>query len=810
MPLYIGAKSKGELYLGSQPDRQFYLGETSFWPDTHYPVPTRKDAAITLSPSGNVSTLTSYADNIRMAIADEPVPEGKIYFEITITKTRQGGSGGLGFGLTTVDALTNYDDFNLGCGSYWFGGTPNTYINNNTPPFINWGTAWADGDVLSLEFDSVAQIIRFRQNGGTWTADQSTAAVTDPRYIYTYFADTNAGAIITLNTGDSPFVYEPSAGFRGVAWPASDDISIPNLEGQWSTAMNAYLRGERNVRVGWEGDSTGAGYGAIAAALTRNNKAMSTFSQMCSRINRRTGLYANASAIVGSNNATDTRVYDYQVSFPNSQGWAFASQGVEGDVGKTAGGWLTLAQTYNPPSKYNFAPVPVVDTFEFINPKNINVDKNWILSVNDIEKQTVANGSALYPPGELVTETVTETVGQNILNFKASNTTTTYFVGVIAYNSAAKEITLLNMGWSGAKTTDWLVSVNTAWNPQDTLDALDLDLAIICIGINDYNNGSPISTSTFQTNVETMIQRRMDAGSSVLVVVPNPIGGTYSANGNTYATAIIAAATAKGVPYLDVRTLPGFADYTTANSNGLMYDTLHPNAVGYGIIAKAISEYILPLDLFPEIVSDDIFVDTFQRTIATTQDATKRLSDTKARLVEGTENTTAITTGPLIYTDGFIYFNTTNAQGARGVMANIMPDTPDYEVEIVVNWKSVINGELTGVYGRWRGDNREAYHVRFNSGTGVQLYYVQPGGVFTQIGSNYSFTPTVGVDYTLILRMNGTTISAILNGVEIISGTNSTRNRLGFAAIRSYPVGSGQTTTTGAHIKSFKIRKLAA
>ncbi|MDC7677046.1 SGNH/GDSL hydrolase family protein [Asticcacaulis machinosus] len=369
---------------------------------------------------------------------------------------------------------------------------------------------------------------------------------------------------------------------RGVSGPVVPDLPI------WRAARAAVTAGERNARILCIGDSTTAGHGAYAAGMGDNNKAGAWPTQLAALINARGGT-ASWSSIIGNNNASDTRLYDNQVTFPSGQGWNFST--AAGVAGSTLGGYHTTASVHSPPSKYNFAPINACDTFEVYNPKAGGNARAWILSVNDgADLATVSNMQTPSPPGAFEKYTLTTAMGANVLNIRAQNTETTYLAGIIAYNSAVREISVLNAGWSGAKASDLNNGSGYAYGPVNAISVYDPDLVIINIGINDANQASPTATATFISHVQAVIAAAKAAGTDVVLMAPTPIGSSYAANLNTLSAAILALGATNSLPVIDLRAR--FIDYATANGAGWMRDTLHPNVSGYAQIATAVADLI--------------------------------------------------------------------------------------------------------------------------------------------------------------------------------------------------------------------------
>ena len=365
-------------------------------------------------------------------------------------------------------------------------------------------------------------------------------------------------------------------------------ISIPNLP-VWSAALNDVQNGVRNARLLFIGDSTTMGYGANSATFTANDRANSFPTLICPRLTDRSGLYASWSSIIGNGNVTDTRTYDNRITFPNSSGWNFPTEFDAG--GQTAGGYVTRKNPANT-TKYNFAPLNSCDTFEFYYLQT-NTTGAWTLSVNDADKGSFNINFATNNPGNYAKATVTHALGTNVLNARSANTANSHYLGgIIAFNAAIKEITVLNAGWSGARTADWNNAATYAYSPLAAMAAYAPDLCVINLGINDANDN--VAEATYKANMQAIITACVNAGSDVVLMVPNPIGNGNQSRLNTMAGWINALAiTNGGLSVIDLRV--PLVDYTTANAAGRMRESLHPNATGYGVIADYVADAIYPI-----------------------------------------------------------------------------------------------------------------------------------------------------------------------------------------------------------------------
>lgn len=165
-------------------------------------------ANITLSNNGATATFATGAVAITQARSENPAL-GKTYVEFTITN-RGGGDIGVGVGQSNLPITSTNDNY-VSAGYYSY--DPLIYVGNSAV-VATFGSTFITGMVLCLAYDADAKTIQFRQDGGSWSSLYSTASLTGPLYPFVY-QDGGSGNVITLNTGQSPFLYTPPSGFIG-------------------------------------------------------------------------------------------------------------------------------------------------------------------------------------------------------------------------------------------------------------------------------------------------------------------------------------------------------------------------------------------------------------------------------------------------------------------------------------------------------------------------------------------------------------------------------------------------------------------
>jgi len=365
--------------------------------------------------------------------------------------------------------------------------------------------------------------------------------------------------------------------------PGPAPFSVPGLP-RWSAAVRAMQAGQRNARILCLGDSTTSGSGAYGAGMGYGNKAGSWPSQLAGLLSGR-GLRASRRSFLGNQNAPDVRAYDTRISFPAETGWSVSA----GVSSATVGGYFIGTQGN---STLSFDPGGVVDTFEVfyaltgvVSALSLAVDGGPMLETVSTSRGTGVN--------RIARTVLSVPRGAHVLNVyrPADATVVAYLAGVVASDSRHREISVLNGGWSGSSSGD-LANTAVPWTTPFAIADHRPDLVILCIGINDFNNGSPTGETTFKANVQSLISASVTAGADVLLAIPNAISGAYASNHAAFAGYITDLATANGLnPPIDFRTALG-ATQAEADVAGYMRDTAHANATGYGRMADLVRRAI--------------------------------------------------------------------------------------------------------------------------------------------------------------------------------------------------------------------------
>jgi lysophospholipase L1-like esterase len=149
------------------------------------------------------------------------------------------------------------------------------------------------------------------------------------------------------------------------------------------------------------------------------------------------------------------------------------------------------------------------------------------------------------------------------------------------YNSAIKEVSVYNLGGCRWGSADFVVN-DHPWNTLPAVAAISPSLAIFEAGIiNDWDDRIPLST--VKSNMLTVINALKSVNCDVILMSGAPSKAGVFASYDTqaaYVENMKSLAYAANVPFIDVWGLLGGTWNPTA-----MFDSLHPNRIGYGLIA---------------------------------------------------------------------------------------------------------------------------------------------------------------------------------------------------------------------------------
>jgi lysophospholipase L1-like esterase len=357
-----------------------------------------------------------------------------------------------------------------------------------------------------------------------------------------------------------------------------------NLIG-WRTALAKTMSGQANARILCIGDSTtfGTGSNNQNGSAGGEMNALSYPTQLATLLNE-FGVPANANGWMGDGSTA------YETRATNDGRLVMGSAWSEATVNSPSiGGYFFQASTNT--NALSFTPTNQVDTFVIW---YVQAPSNGVLSAQ-INSGTVTNQNTAGTPGyKILSFTVTGTLGANTLNLKWSSGGKVFVVGVEAYNSAVKQVCVINSGWSGAKVVD-IANNGNGYSPFASYPTFAADICLISIGINDWVNSE--SLATFQSTLQGLVTQCLTTGNVILVTPPpsSVSNGAPQASQQAFINVILAIATSNNVPVIDNwnRWGPQANNLTMYAQSGAGPGNLHPNMIGYNDFARVIARTLV-------------------------------------------------------------------------------------------------------------------------------------------------------------------------------------------------------------------------
>jgi lysophospholipase L1-like esterase len=350
--------------------------------------------------------------------------------------------------------------------------------------------------------------------------------------------------------------------------PGFHNFTGTNLA-NWQAALAVQQRGAANAVIGCLGDSTVAGQGAASNELASNAKSLSWPTQLARLIPD-----GSWSSVWGDNNvsanAGDMHGFDARL---NRSGWTVDYIKASGTL---CGGFFHGQPTA---STHSFTPTNPIDTIEVWYARSpdsgyfsINIDGGPALATVNCEG-----------PNAFMKATARCAPGLHTINLqRATNTEDDiYLTGLRAYNSAVKEVSVYNLGGCRWGSADFVVKT-FPWSTLPAVTAIAPNLVIFQAGIvNDWDNRIPLSTVT--ANMTAVIDALKAVKCDVILMSGPPSeAGVYASyeTQQAYVANMKSLAYSANVPFIDVWAMFGSRWKACA-----MFDSLHPNQVGYELIA---------------------------------------------------------------------------------------------------------------------------------------------------------------------------------------------------------------------------------
>lgn len=157
--------------------------------------------------------------------------------------------------------------------------------------------------------------------------------------------------------------------------------------------------------------------------------------------------------------------------------------------------------------------------------------------------------------------------------------------GIHPWAFQAPGVSVMNMGWQGAKASDHADATNP-WSALNALPIVVPDLTIIELGANDWANASGVTSLTFKAQVESILLAALSTGDALLMPSPPTNTATVTEDRQASFRAVMQElAEEYSVPYLDLNARWG--GYAGADATNYI-DNVHPKGVLHADMAKAV------------------------------------------------------------------------------------------------------------------------------------------------------------------------------------------------------------------------------
>jgi lysophospholipase L1-like esterase len=356
-------------------------------------------------------------------------------------------------------------------------------------------------------------------------------------------------------------------------------VSLP----RWQAALAAQQAGTRNANVLFVGDSTTFGLGGGTGGSNETNCKNNCFVSML------IALVANSSNSSWFGDASGGQAsfatYDARIGSEGSWQLSEDPEGFNFSV-PVLGGPALVVPSGGGTSPLTFTPTNAVDTFviyylRYPGSGGLNIYIDGTLQTNVSED--IASGT-----GQASVTVTAASAGTHTVGVASDGTAANVFLcGIRAYNSAVKEISLMNAGWSGSTANNWVNPVNSsgaAYAPLPTISAWAApDLTFIDLTINDWRGDG---SGNYSDEIQAIITQAQTTGDVVLMTGV-PSNGIDQAFMQGFVDTILSLATANNCPVIDFFSLWGKAWVSS-----WMYNDFHPNATGYAQQAPVIANMI--------------------------------------------------------------------------------------------------------------------------------------------------------------------------------------------------------------------------
>lgn len=355
--------------------------------------------------------------------------------------------------------------------------------------------------------------------------------------------------------------------------PAILNYDPAYLTNYWS-ARDAVAAGTRNLNLVLMGDSAVLSYGASSTA---NQQAVNAMDAQLAKLFKGAGIPAGYQCCFGDHGVGwenwDSRAAN--TGFVSLSGFFIPSFGGYGYAAQSAGTLSFHPNVSTSQCDIYYLGGANSGTFQ----KQVNSD-----TAVDV---TISLTEGLYKT------TLTKTLGDN--TWKALwKSGVASIQGFNAYDSAVKQISLMNCGWSGSTAQQW-AKTDLGYSPINAMSALAPDVVYVTESFNDYVfNGRTLAQA--ETDLIALVDAAKAVNSDVIISGYVPLaevaGSPYNVNvpkSDQIAinNMLLGVAKKKKAIFIDMLNRWG-GDYAPNNAAGRMYDFLHKSGLGCGDAAAVL------------------------------------------------------------------------------------------------------------------------------------------------------------------------------------------------------------------------------
>jgi len=341
---------------------------------------------------------------------------------------------------------------------------------------------------------------------------------------------------------------------------------------KYRAARGKVLAGISNMVVLTSGNSITAGAGATggsgsSAALLGSNAISKSYPTQLAQLLTARGLTASSQSFVGGHGSNDWAAHDGRINM---------------------GGWLNVnglgvigSNTLRAPSAVadcTFTPTTAVDTVD------VYVLRSGIgsITIKNDSSATLATIAAQTGSGMINKTTVVLDGAAGTKIIKAGYVTAaTNLIGMRAYNSAVKEVSIINSAAYGARVD----SLNDTWNANASAVTIAPDLTILAWTRNDYGQSTAIET--YRSLYQLAITAALTTGDCILVI--EPMGATVTGDPSPYYQVVYDLAEVNDIPVVDFTRLWD----VYANISTWYIDGIHPVGFAYANVANEMAKVLL-------------------------------------------------------------------------------------------------------------------------------------------------------------------------------------------------------------------------